>query len=444
MTNKQPQSSPGISGLVEALQDVVNLSGHIPFCQECVEALYHNKNLCQAHLKLCTKAISGKEKIRTALLSKRCCDEREAELRDFLEKNYMYADDKELTDGAKLLKQALKIQKLTNENSTLLSKTETTQSKDIEETDFWRELKLDFIKSAEVFEGSYDNIVFDKKVVVAAKELAKFSASQSPLRYYDSKFVKKYVYDFWKAYYKPASIAIFTYNALLSKEQAAKPVSDVWTKEEIKEMHLCKTGDCEHQMQTECEKELIKSQSCRTWLPEFGCDHECCDGVIMDIDAYTEYGSSDDWYIPCPICNKQEFLEELLHGDLDDEEKFGYTFAAWKALDRISKEKLAKPAISDDVVSKEEVIVKANTDDCKGEQGSKGWLPIDHAHFPEGLNVFGLWVNNNKLNKLEWETYLLWRDEENCMRDPDGNYISEWETEDFTHYQTVPQPPIKE
>lgn len=87
---------------------------------------------------------------------------------------------------------------------------------------------------------------------------------------------------------------------------------------------------------------LIKRESvCRTWLPEFGQDHECCDGMVMDVDEYTEGYDLKVLRVPCPICAKDDFSEHIQ--DLlvtgDHEEASDLAMMAHKATHRIKSTK---------------------------------------------------------------------------------------------------------
>jgi len=90
----------------------------------------------------------------------------------------------------------------------------------------------------------------------------------------------------------------------------------------------------------------LVQNACRNWLPEFDTDHECCEGRVIDIDTYTEYGFSDIFYPPCPICNASEFEKHLADLRQDDgvEEADRLFKAAERAKWRISTQQKGRRA----------------------------------------------------------------------------------------------------
>jgi hypothetical protein len=76
----------------------------------------------------------------------------------------------------------------------------------------------------------------------------------------------------------------------------------------------------------------LVQNACRQRLPEFGTDHECCEGRVIDIDTYTEQGFRDIAYPPCPICNSSEFSRWL--ADLIDDRDFDSADRLLKASER--------------------------------------------------------------------------------------------------------------
>lgn len=75
-------------------------------------------------------------------------------------------------------------------------------------------------------------------------------------------------------------------------------------------------------------------------------------------------------------------------------------------------------------------------------QAARRWIPVEKEKIPLNENVMcGLWVRNTKKCYTYFDTYCISFNDEFEPRDKWGNYISEWEYDDFTHWLPLPQPP---
>ncbi|WP_435018434.1 hypothetical protein TA3x_000408 [Tundrisphaera sp. TA3] len=88
------------------------------------------------------------------------------------------------------------------------------------------------------------------------------------------------------------------------------------------------------------------NKECRSWLPEFGQDNECCEGKVIDVDVWTEQGFGDMAYPPCPICSKSDFdnhINDLL-ADNCHEDAAALVHASRNAIARLEQEQRARAA----------------------------------------------------------------------------------------------------
>lgn len=74
-------------------------------------------------------------------------------------------------------------------------------------------------------------------------------------------------------------------------------------------------------------------------------------------------------------------------------------------------------------------------------QAARRWIPVEEEKIPihEFVNC-GLWVDDTENDYSYFDTYYISFDEDFEPRDKWGNYLSEWEYDDFTHWQPLPEP----
>lgn len=69
------------------------------------------------------------------------------------------------------------------------------------------------------------------------------------------------------------------------------------------------------------------------------------------------------------------------------------------------------------------------------------WINVKDEPIPEGRFLTGLMVRNNKTNLTAFEYYdLVFDGDEIRIPDDYGDYFSDWEKEDFTHWIKIEPP----